>query len=465
MDWVAHGCAEFIEHKTGEIVEVSKRGFTAVLSPSRIAIGCAAALILSPAAAFAQLAFTAAANGGYEYDSNTFDLQHGVPTPVNGIGANGAPALGPKNAFSYGDSLYSYGAKLDANYAVSQQNFHLVVLGTEFRYNDFTLLNHSEYTFDGSWNLKFGSLIDGLVEVTRNRQMVNLYNLVNAQLALQTEQRETVKLGLNVTPEWRTEVGGYTRKIDEPLLGAPDLSLTENSGSAAVKYTGSAAISAGLEANYLRGNFSGNFLVINGQLINLAPAYRQWTVALTATDQISSVSTFIGNIGYSKRRAASDASGANGLYSASGVTGEFDYRRALTGKTTLAATLQRSIQTYLTGTGSEIDTVAGLDAIWQATSKLGVTLGYDFAYREYPDQGDTPGELRKDKQHFVNLTVEYDPLRWLTIRPYANYQIRRSTGYSFGDYDASVVGVKFSVQLQRGTPAPEQPFRIPQFQF
>jgi hypothetical protein len=463
MDQVAHGCAGFVDYKTGEI-EVSKRRFTAVLSPSRVAIGCAAALILSPAAAFAQLAFTAAANGGYEYNSNTFDLQHGVPTPVNGLGANGVPALGPKNAFSYGDSLYTYGAKLDANYAVSQQNFHLVVLGTEFRYDDFTLLNHSEYTVDGSWNLKFGSLIDGLVEVDRNRVMVNLYNLINAQLALQTEQRETVKLGLNVTPELRTEIGGYTRKLDEPLLGAPDLSLTENSGTFGLKYTGAAALSAGFEGTYLRGNFSGNILVLNGQPINVAPAYRQWTVALTATDQISSVSTFIGNIGYSKRQAAADA-GATGLYNASGVTGEFDYRRALTGKTSVAATLQRSIQTYLTGTGSEIDTIAGLDAVWQATSKLGVTLGYDFAYREYPDQGDRPGELRKDKQNFVNLTVEYDPLRWLTVRPYANYQVRRSSGYSLGDYDASVVGIKFSVQLQRGTPPLEQPFRIPQFQF
>ena len=68
--------------------------------------------------------------------------------------------------------------------------------------------------------------------------MVSLYNLIQAQLALQTEQRETAKIGLAITPDWRAEAGGYTRDVQEPLLGAPNLSLRESSGQGAFKYTG-----------------------------------------------------------------------------------------------------------------------------------------------------------------------------------------------------------------------------------
>jgi hypothetical protein len=417
----------------------------------KTATRCAGLLLLTPAAAFAQLALTAAADAQYEYNSNVFDLQRGFATPLGNT--------------SYSDSLFAYGGKLDATYLVSQQQFHLLVAGTEYHYDRFTLLNHGEYTVDGSWNLRFGNLLDGLIEVDRNQTMVSLFNLVNnEQLALQTEQRETAKFGVAVTPDWRAEVGAYTRHVDLPLQGAPNLSLTESSGQAGIKYVGTAGLTGGLEAGYLRGDYTGITAAVSTAQEDISPTYHQYNVDLTATDVVSGLSTFVGEIGYSRRSAQADGA-ATGSNSVSGVTGLLDYRRALTGKTTLDASLSRVINAYITGAGSEIDTIAAVNAVWQATVKTGVILGYNFTYRDLPDLGTPPGTNLTERQNAVTLTVDYEPTPWLSLKPYANYQVRSSTNLPGGDFNATMFGVKLQVQLERGAPPPPQPFQVPEFQF
>ena len=217
------------------------------------------ALLAAPCSAFAQLALTTAADTQYEYNTNVFDQQRGFP-------------LFGLNTTGMSDSMIAYGGKLDATYLWSQQQFRAVILGTEFHYDRFTELNHAEYTLDGAWNWKLGPVLDGLFEVSRIRSMVSLYNLIQAQLALSTEQRETGKIGLQVTPDWRTEASGYTRQVQEPLLGAPNLSLSESSGQAAVKYTGTAGVTAGVSGGYLTGRYEG-VNTGNGIATIVAPSY------------------------------------------------------------------------------------------------------------------------------------------------------------------------------------------------
>jgi hypothetical protein len=430
-------------------------------SLTRAVTCCGALFALTPAAAFAQLALIGTGNGQYEYNTNVFGLPPG--------------GLTPENTTERGDSLFAYGGKLDATYEVSQQQFHLVLLGTEYRYDRFTFLDHSEFTLDGSWNLRFGDVVDGLIEVDRNRTLVSLFNLINnEQLALQTEQRETAKFGVAITPDWRAEAGGYTRKVESPLVGTPDLALSENSGEAAVKYTGTAGVTAGLEGGYLHGDYSGNTQIINAAPVILVPAYKQYNAALTATDAISGLSTFVGQIGYSKRSNA--ASGFNsGANNVSGVTGLLDYRRALTGKTTIEEEASRVVATFLVGAGSEIDTIGNLNAIWQATNKIGVVLGYNFTYRDLPDQGTVPGTTRTDRLNFISLNVDYEQTRWLSLKPYINYQTRASTNFYYvvpnsnalisSNFNATAVGLKFSLQWEHGEQPQPQPFQIPPFQF
>ena len=398
-----------------------------------------AALLASPVSAFAELALTVGGDAQYEYNTNVFDLQTGFPTPFGGRG--------------FGDSFIAYGGKLDASYLWSQQQFYATAHGNEYHYDRFTELNHSEFTLDGGWDWKVGRLWDGVLDVTRIRSMVSFWNLVGTSLVIQTEQRETGRASVQATPDWRAEFTGIARKVDQPQVGAPNLSLQENTGQAAIKYTGTAGVTAGLVAIYLRGSFSNT-----GPLV-VAPSYTQSAAALTATDEVTGLSTFRGQIGYSRR---SSDSGINNI---SGVTGELDYKRTLTGKTTMELDLTRSINAYLTNDASEIDSVAALTANWQATYKIGVVLGYTFTYRQLPGQGTAlaagatvaNGSEQVQRLNMPSLAVTYVPVPWLILKPYVNYQTRTSQNFVGGNFDSTIVGLMFTLQWQRGVIPPRTP--------
>jgi len=83
---------------------------------------------------------------------------------------------------------------------------------------------------------------------------------------------------------------------------------------------------------------------------------------------------------------------------------------------------------------------------WQATYKLGVSLGYTFGYREFPNQGNNPvGSNRTDIQETANMGIDYRPQRWLTIRPYATVQTRRST-FIGGHFSQNIFGVSVTIK-------------------
>jgi hypothetical protein len=390
-------------------------------------------VLVLPVPALAQLAVVASGSAQYEHDSNVYDLSKGQPLPAGSSGTG------------FGDSFFEETGKLDSSYLVDGQQFFATVQGSDSQYHRFTNLNHTEYTLDGAWDWKVGSIWDGVLDVTRIRSMVSFFNLIGDQLVLQTEQREAGKIGLQFTPDWRTEVTGLTHKVDQPQFGAPNLSLSESSGGAAFKYTGVAGLTAGVAATYLTGRFEGTGDVV-------APSYTQRSGGLTATDQISGVSTLRADLGYTKR--SSDI----GIDSVSGVTGQFDYLRQLSGKTSAELNLSRQINVYLTNTGSEIDSVAALTLKWQATYKTGFALTYSYAYRQLPNQGDAPvGSQRVDALNFVQFQITWQPAEWIMLKPYAQYQDRNSRHYIDGNFNATSVGLLFTVQWQDGVLAQRAP--------
>ena len=409
--------------------------------PHPVILGTAALLasiLLLPGTAFAQLTVKASATGQYQYNTNVFDVQEGFP-------------IAGTNDRHYADSYYAYGAALGLNEQVSLQNLYLNAAGTRFTYDHFTQLTHDEYHFDGGWKWKLGRDLDGTFDVLRTRTMVAFTEVTQLDLAIDTEQRENANIGFQFLPRWRIEANGYTRKVLEPLPREPNLQLTESDGGAALKYLGTAGLTSGLSADYTHGNYTGT----NG-LVN--PAYDQRTVALVATYQPSAPSgppapgsglgtgpagrsTFDGAVGYSERTSPT------GINSVSGLIGHLDYTNQLTGKTSATIILDRAINSYLTNAGSEIDTSAGVKALWQATYKIGVSAGYTWTFRDLLGQGHISGTNRGDHLQYATLTIDYEALPWLAINPYANIQTRTSNYYG-DNFNATVYGVSFTVQWQ-----------------
>lgn len=381
-----------------------------------------AALAVWPAAAMSQMAIDASATGQYESNSNVYALPAGVSFPS-------------PDGFHRSDALYSYAGKIGLIEQWHRQKIFATVNATSIHYNSFTQLNHSEYALDGGWNWVATSAFDGTLEATRSRSMVSFTDVIQSQLALQTDQREIASVAIHVSPDWDVDGKGYRRTLDEPLPGSPNLRLTETQGQTGLKYVGRAGVTSGVSASYLSGHFDGS-----GNSIN--PSYHETGMALFATVGTQDRPVFNGRIGYSRRGSSS------GINTISGLTGSADYYRPLSGKTSLILTASRAINSYVTNTGSEIDTLGGITLKYQATYKTGFSANYLYTHRTLPDQGLTANTARTDNVQYVAVGIDYEALEWLSIKPYVNLQTR-SSNVPFAEFNATVYGVYFSLKWVR----------------
>jgi hypothetical protein len=204
---------------------------------------------------------------------------------------------------------------------------------------------------------------------------------------------------------------------------------------------------------YLDGHFtSGEFLV--------SPRYHQVSVDLAADYTLSGLSQFHGEVGYTKR-TQDGANGSSAPTSAlaeqsgdvSGLTGVLAYQRDLTGKTSINVKLARAINVYVTAATPEVDTTAELDVVWNATSKIGVALGYQYQHSSIGATDiigvDTPS--RTDNLQQPSLAVKYQALDWLSVRPYMEYQ-RRSSTFEVFTFSGAMYGVELEARFGKQTP-------------
>lgn len=374
-----------------------------------------------PMPALAQFTGKASATAQYESNTNVFDLNSG----------SGAPSTGNTRR---ADTFYAYGAQFDAAYSWRRQQFYAIASTTEYNYQRFTDLNHIGYNVDAGLKWRLAESLDGKLDVTRTRNMVPFYNLSGPAaltLSLLTEQRETAQIGLKLNSQWKLEGSAYTSKTDQPVVGAPNLQLNQTAATASIDYLGVGGLTSGLTAGYSSGDYQGSTTLSN-------PSFSETTAGILAKYKHYRT-TFDGQIGYSRRVSANSSDNTSGL------TGLVDFTDQLTARTSVTLKADRLINSYVLNSGSEIDTDLGASLLWQATYKSAVALGYTFSYRDFPRQGNNPvGSLRVDIQEYATLGINYQPRRWLLIKPYYNAQTRRST-FIGGHYSSNIYGVNVTV--------------------
>jgi hypothetical protein len=256
---------------------------------------------------------------------------------------------------------------------------------------------------------------------------------------LQLQDTGTASINIQVAPEWRLESQGKVSNLDSPRPGYPNLSLRENSIDEGFKYGGFANLSAGLVAEYLDGHFtSGEFIV--------TPKYHQTSVDFAADYTLSGLSVFHGAIGYTNR--VQEQAG-----NIAGLTGLISYERDLTGKTSVSVKVGRAINNYVTAAASEIDTTAEIDAVWHASKKIGVMAGYQYLHSSIAatDIIAVIAPARVDRLQTPSLSIKYQALDWLSLRPYLQYQKRQSSD-SVYTFNGNTYGIELEARL--GQPVP-----------
>jgi hypothetical protein len=383
-----------------------------------LVVPVAIAVLVIPMTARAQFAGSASGSVQYEHNSNVYALDSGLPQP--GVGNHRG-----------GDSFVAYQGGFNVNYLWGLQQLYATASASEFQYQRFTELDHTDYSIDTGLKWMLGHLLDGRLDVARSRAMVQFYDLNATTLSVNTVQRETAEIGVKLPSEWRLEGSAYTSTLKQPLPTQPDLQSKETSGTVAAKYLGIAGFTMGFNAGFTSGDFQGTNGIAN-------PSYRQTTEGVVAS-YLSGHSTLDGQLGYTRRTSA------RGTDATSGITGNIAVTDQLTPKTSVQVKLSRALNSYVTNASAEVDSAAAFSVNWQATYKLTASAGYTFTYRQYPGQGNDPiGSDRTDRQQYANLSVSYQPRRWLVIRPYADIQTR-SSNYVGGGFNQTIFGVYLTV--------------------
>lgn len=378
---------------------------------------CAVLALAWPAAAVGELKLDPYLSTQYEYQSNVFS----VASRDQAIAQSGDPQRD--------DSLLRYLAGLEAAYSWSRQKLSALIEGRRLDYQHFGQLDHNEYLVSGTLDWALGNSVDGAIDVRQERRMAAFADRNSSQLTLERERVVKSKAGLLIGPDWRVEGGVARRDLDSPLPGFSDFSLAENSGTLGLKYLGISRLSAGLETTYLDGEYQG---------ITAAPRFNQITGQATALYTVSGLSRLDAAIGYTQRKDREPDQDKTTAF-----TGSLGYSRKLSGKTDVNVQVFRRVSSYTAGATSTVDTGAGAGANWQATPKIAVSLNYEWTQSSFQGQA-LPGSGipdRRDHLQSMAASLSYQPLQWLSIRPYARYQ-DRSSNFALDSYNGAVLGIE-----------------------
>ena len=340
-----------------------------------------------------------------EHDSNLFDASHYLS--IFPPGQNPTP----------GDTFYTYLAGVKGTYLWSLQQFTATIEGRRVDYEHFTDLNHNEYLMTGSLAWKIGTPLSGTVDYRQEAFIIPFANLAITSLEIEKQQTTGGTARLVFANDWALNGGFSILEQQYPQPNLPDLGLHQTTTLIGLRYLGLGALVYGISGQHLDGRFRGNPADAN---------YNQNTYQIDMIYNVSDLTAFNASLGETTR---SQAGTAGSVHDPSGA---FGYRRKLTGKTSINLQYSRVINNYVVDGGSELDSIISADVTWQATPKLGVDLMLGLTHSDY-QQETVPGLLtavggnRTDRYTTAALNLDWEPLRWLSVKPFVKYLDRSST--------------------------------------
>ncbi|HEY4342353.1 MAG TPA: hypothetical protein VGM97_20610 [Steroidobacteraceae bacterium] len=400
-----------------------------------IALTCVLSVIaLEPRTAAAKSDFVPYGDITVEHNSNVFS----------------APSTGIAGITSLGDTISEFVAGVNSDFDWGQDSLKVNVEGRHFIYDHYSYLGHSEYTAGGVLDWHLGPVVESELSYTQTHDAANFADTLTTQLELNTSKTGEARFRILVTPEWRLQLIPREHEEDMPLPGFPDFHLRETWGSASIEYLGVSKLTAGLQADYVSGEYRG---------IPDATRYHQEAAEFTATYKVTDKSDFSGNVGYTQRTSSPNESGSIGsvpgapgnagdIGDSATLTGQFGYHLNLTPKTEATLAVFRNIDSYVAGANSEIGTGGSIGLKWSPDFRF----TFDLSYRIEHDAiaGDVVLENvtdRSDRLNSARFQVAYTALRWLKLMAFVSHD-DRSSNFAAAEYVDTIVGIQFDARFE-----------------
>jgi len=434
------GCrsaAARIEKENGSIYLIAQKFVQMTRSRVKALVMTTAALACLAGAtqgAFAVTTFSPFAAVDVQHNSNVFALWND-------------DLLGPRASFS--DTITHYTVGGTADFKWGPDTVSVNAEGTRYQYQHNTLLNHNESKFGGLFDWRLSAIFSGVFQYEQAKMMTPLGDTLSQQLELQTDRVASGEIRALLTPRWRIDLEPKWHELDSPLVEYPQFGYSETSLAASINYLGIQKLSAGLRGQYLDGSFH--------HIID-ATNYHQKIAQLTANYAITGFSSLDGQLGYTWRDASlanpADAGQPGGvpagtLGTTKAVTGALGINRKLSVKTAFNLKLFREVESYQAGANPSISTGGEGSIVWQPDFRISASLHYRLARQSIQGtQAIANFTGRSDRTQDLGVTVKYQALHWLSVRPYYTRQLR-SSNLAPANYNATVVGVEFTAQLNQ----------------
>jgi hypothetical protein len=390
--------------------------------------------------------YTAAATAGVEYNSNIFDVPTGTVLPNGQTGG--------------GDVVQTYSLEGDATLAEGPETLTLAATGTHYQYDTFSYLSHNDVKATGNLGWSPGQVLELHLQYSYVHAMGPFAQTLTQTFSMDTTKIGTVLAGLKVTPVWRVDLSATDNLQLTPELGLPgglnfpNFQLDEKSGSATLNYLGVAHVTAGVSGSYAQGIYSN---------IPGATRYNQYTLELVSKYKIDDLTSFTGNVGYSRRNTTENPAGSLGVPSGNagvivgyfvgavgvtgGLTGTLAYTHTLSPKTMIDVSLYRTIGSYVPGANNAMVTTGlGADVHWKPDVKLELTVGGTILQDQFTGTAANAAN-RTDRAYSGQVQLRWNALRWLGVIGHGSYNLRDSN-FNLAGYSAWVVGLDLAATLK-----------------
>lgn len=388
--------------------------------------GLAAALTTLPMSAYAVLEVTPFVSATAEHDSNVFRFR------------DGDEALAQRGERKRADTLMSYQAGLNANYALGLQKFTLDGTVGKYEYDRFSELDYKGHSVKGLLDWQLGSLVTGSLEASDKRELQGFETITDAiDRSLRDETGAALIVKLRLFQDWELRPRARLARARYSLETTRQQDLDEDEVALALSYLGRASLSVGLEGVLTQGEF-----IRREEGDGSVEEYDQETLQLVGRWTPNPISSIDYTLGASRR----DNKGVD-VDDDSAMVGSLGMTRNISQKTSLYGGVARAFQSaQREGESTVVSTSVNAGMYWNATPYLTLNAYGYHAWETFKDSVLEGGELgdRKDEVLGLTASVIYAPRPWINLTPALGYA-DRSSEVDGEEYDAFQASLEFKL--------------------
>lgn len=381
--------------------------------------------------------FSATVGSTLMYDSNVFRI---APT-INPALLTGKPMRS--------DQVITSTATLGFNKLYGMQRFQASGSLVDNRYHNFDFLNFIAKNYNAAWNWYLTPYFHGNITSSHKEALQNFGNLTgfinSSNRNIRTDEIHRFDGIFELNRSWHVVGGVSESKLTNSRLTVQDFDNTVLSVEGGIRYVLSSGSSLTYNARRGQGDFFKRPEPIVSTLFDTRFHDMEHEIRLSWL--ITSKSSIEARAGHFARTHAHFSQ-----RDFSGFVGNFNFNWAITGKTRVTASWSHDLSNFQTATNFQLAQFQRFSSsyiatdrffvapVWQISEKTALRLRYEYSIRDYLGPVLSFSESRHDSMHSGQVSLEWQPIRLISLSALLQRDHRTSnlTSFSYDNIAGSI---------------------------